>query len=235
MLCMFPHPALDRYVCVCLLTSTVSVNLVAFSVFIYPVHPRCKNMPLSQFYTTWSHKSADRVTEILGGIGNFCLLIHARCCCFSASPLEWINFSAPGEEKIKEPIIREETLSFWEKAESSSSPKWVLNGLFFFILQMKPNPFCSFRISSITGGGEQELRWDCKWKEGGARHGANTGLNKIMTIRRLCRGSFSPACWRTSTWRFRLSPEPSPQIPLQSCLRNVSERFWFNSELYSPA
>lgn len=83
---MFPHLAQDT--CMCLLSSTVSVSLVAFSVFIYSVYPRCKNMPLSQFYTMWSHKGADHVTEILGGIGNFCLLIHALCCCFSASPLE---------------------------------------------------------------------------------------------------------------------------------------------------
>lgn len=166
MLYMLPPLALDR--CVCVSSLPVSVSLVAFSVFIYPVHPRCKDMLLSQFYTMWSHKGADQVTEILGRIGNFCLLIHALCCCFSASPLEWINSSAPEEKEIKEPIIREETLSFWENAESSSSPKWVWNSL-FLILQMKPNPFCSFCISSMMGVGRAgiEIRFEMKrewWK-----------------------------------------------------------------------
>lgn len=150
--------------CMCLLTSAVSVSLVAFSVFIYPVPPRCKNMALSQFYPMWSHKGADWVTEILCGIGNFCLLIHALCCCFSASPLEWINSLAPGEEEIKEPIIREETLCFWENAESSSSPKWVWNGLFFYSAdETKSLLFLlHFFYSRVGVGGreerEQELR-----------------------------------------------------------------------------
>lgn len=169
--------------CMCLLTSAVSVSLVAFSVFIYPVHPRCKNMALSQFYPMWSHKGADWVTEILCGIGNFCLLIHALCCCFSASPLEWINSLAPGEEEIKEPIIREETLCFWENAESSSSPKWVWNGLFFFILQMKPNPFCFFCISSIAGWG---------W---GAGKRESRNWDKIVNEKRVVQGMVQAGAW----------------------------------------
>lgn len=82
MWCMFPHLALD--ICVCLLISMLFVSLMAFSAFIYPVHPSDENIPLSSFYAMWRYKGADWIPEVLGEIRNFRLLIQALCCSLSA-------------------------------------------------------------------------------------------------------------------------------------------------------